>query len=164
MVVTSPAGDLSPDTPIRPPGHPEHLPWPPKWREYPEGHPGRSDEESKAPFNQDWAREDFGDTYVDELIETQRYESVIQFRGDWWQLALLLRQSESDQEAIRFGHAPQRRFQAWKDWVVVARQFHIPLHLEGARIIDKSLQSADLRGVNLTCLKTMYQPLRESVG
>ncbi|MBK9188061.1 MAG: pentapeptide repeat-containing protein [Phycisphaerales bacterium] len=98
----------------RPPGHPADKPWPPRLREYPPDHPARRDEESKVAFNEDWAREDFGDAFVDGLIERNSQGGKQIFAGDWWMLAMLIRCAELACVRDPAGESPVR-FQLWND-------------------------------------------------
>jgi len=48
------------------------------------------DDESKEAYNEEEARAAFGDIFIEQLKSDQP-----NFRGDWWQLALLLRDMEA---------------------------------------------------------------------
>ena len=64
------------------------------------------DEESKEAYNEDDAREAFGDEFIDKLKEKQG-----RFKGDWWQLALLMGNLERDGAAcksVRLAHRPEQ--------------------------------------------------------
>ncbi len=127
----------------RPEGHPAHLPWPPKVREYPPNHPARRDEESKEAFNEDWARNDFGDEFVDGLMRKHA-----QFCGDWWLLALLERCALLAQR-----RDPERkninRFCVWESVCALLQQRRVVIHLERTNLTLEFLEDARIRGAHL---------------
>lgn len=114
----------------RSPSHPAELPWPPALRNYPEHSPGRRNEQSKAPFNEEWAQADFGAEFVSEL---KRFNG--KFCGDWWQLAFLIRHSEADENSFS-----EERFKHWNDRFNLSARY---IHLEFA-----NLRNADLEGAH----------------
>lgn len=130
---------------IRPEGHPEHLPWPPKAREYPADHPARSDEESKNSFNEDWAREDFGIAFVEHLREQQGTRI---FAGDWWHFAFLRRLENVALQRDPHG-AQQDRFLVWNNYAFLMMMNGVWLHFEYASFRNANLQHSELFGAHL---------------
>ncbi|MEX0887560.1 MAG: pentapeptide repeat-containing protein [Phycisphaeraceae bacterium] len=137
----------APERMPRPADHPEDKPWPVAWRDYPEDadHPARRREVPAAPFNEDWAREDFGDAFVDRMKKKQRA-----FRGDWWLLAMLLRCVESAKAADPEG-VDRERLKAWNRGYLERRFSFSGLvaHLDHANLIGAPLDHAFLQLANL---------------
>ncbi len=131
-------------TPPRPADHPPDKPWPVPWREYPDDHPARSkDWTPTEPFNEDWAREDFGDAFVDALKEGQE-----RFRGDWWLLAMLLRWAELvEQERCAVSHTAH--FRLWNAGYLEAVGSGVRQHLEHADLSGVYLEHANFSNARL---------------
>ena len=127
----------------RPSGHPPHLPWPPPERPYPANSFGHRDEESKAPFNEEWALDDFGEEFLGELKRSHP-----RFCGDWWQLAFLIRHSEADQESYRqvYLEAIDDRFKHWAAWFDLGKH---QIHLEHAWLDHGHFEGVNLAGAHL---------------
>ena len=131
----------------RPADHPQDKPWPVAWRDYPEDadHPAHRPEVPAEPFNEDWAREDFGDAFVDGMKESQEG-----FRGDWWLLAMLLRCAEAAKAADPEGEDRERL----EGWNCGYRKRKFPprgwaAHLDHANLAGASLDHADLFAASL---------------
>lgn len=134
--------------PQRPPGHPEGLPWPPSIREYPPDSPARVDDIPSEPFNEEWAREDFGDDFVKELIRGNSIDGRVKFRGDWWVLAMLVRCAE-----LALARDPEanvlNRFIEWVSFKQQLQNHGVHIHLEHAVLYSARLEHADLRKAHL---------------
>jgi uncharacterized protein YjbI with pentapeptide repeats len=145
---SAPTEDAASNMP-RPEDHPEHLPWPPKWREYPDDHPARQEEWTpNAPFNEDWARADFGDEFMARLKKEQTFfhqlmDQQVQFHGDWWLLSMLLRCTESarlmDPESTN-----ANRLEFWNTGYSKFRGSNIRGHLERAYLPGIQLDRINL--------------------
>lgn len=128
----------------RPEGLAAGVPWPSKIRFYPPDHPARRDEESKAAFNWDWAVEDFGQEFLNQLIARQE-NSKSPFNGDWWLLALLRRCEQVAHARDPKGESKER-FAEWRHVSNKLINEGVQIHLERAVLQDAHLEHAYLGG------------------
>lgn len=119
--------------------------------------PSFKDEESTAPYNEEKARAEFGNEFVDRLKQHQE-----EFRGDWWQLAKLVKNLEDDAKPRPDGlEIKEERLRDWNSWRKLCRKSrpkervhleHADLrhaHLEHANLSEAHLEHADLWRVHL---------------
>lgn len=117
--------------------------------------PSFKDERSTAPYNEEKAREAFGDKFVDS-IKIQQAE----FEGDWMHLALLLWNLAEDAKNPNI--KANARLTFWNEWRT-AKSRPVPkgfIHLEHANLAkanlsyaylgEAHLEHANLVGTNLT--------------
>ena len=143
---------VEPTPPQRPVDLPPETPWPPDLREYPKDHIALTDLMPDSPFNEDWAREDFGNFWID---SAKKYQSG--FRGDWWWLCYLLICISDAKNTDPDGQNP-KRFEWWNKQAPVAHMpFRVCLnyakfnwnHLEYINLIDIDLEHASFRHAHL---------------
>lgn len=107
---------------------------PPDW-----DNPSRKDEESKQPYNEQKARQVFGDEYVERLMKWQK-----DFCGDWWQLAFLMNNLGNDAENPDI--KPEDRLREWNQWSHEQRKSEFfggwveKIHLERADLSEARLE------------------------
>jgi len=103
------------------------------------------DETSTKPYNEPKARKEFGDAFIDELSENQKNR----FKGDWWQLAKLIKNIEDDKQKPDI--KPEDRLAEWKQWRnEVEEQDHFEyIHLESAILYDARLANTDFNNAHL---------------
>ncbi len=104
------------------------------------------DEESKEAYNEKDARQAFGDEFIDQLMKKKR-----RFKSDWWQLALLVKNLEEDQQNPKI--KDKDRLGAWNKWRrqqpgTVSPDYERN-HLERATLRHAHLEYANLAGAHL---------------
>jgi uncharacterized protein YjbI with pentapeptide repeats len=145
----------------RPPQLPEQCPWPP---EFPDQYPARPEgDDPESPYNEEFAREAFGDRVVGDLIRRNTRDFSTHFRGDWWQLAFLTQQGELDKERLFNGEelSEKERFSDWNRWSS-RYSVKIPIHLEGACLNQTHLENACLSRVHLENAKLFRADLKNA--
>ena len=105
------------------------------------------DEESKQAYNEDKARNDFDGEFIDWLKNEQK-----KFKGDWWQLAKLIKNLEDDKKNADI--KPQERLADWNKWrknefSKYREENYERTHLENANLRGAHLENAKLRGAHL---------------
>lgn len=104
----------------------------------PTPNPSLKDERSEQPYNEQKARDAFGDAFVD-MLKAKQHE----FRGDWWQLAKLVTNLEADKKTPDIN--PGDRLKDWNTWRANNNDENI--HLEGATLVEAHLEGANLQPV-----------------
>jgi uncharacterized protein YjbI with pentapeptide repeats len=118
--------------------------WPPKMRTYAPEHPARRREQSREAFNEDWAREDFGDAVVNRLLWIHPLGN--RFSGDLWIYAVLY----GCMRVRQYVDGQQRSTrETWQAFLDAMRDQAVVVHLEGADLTLAKLAKADLEGVHL---------------
>lgn len=101
------------------------------------------DESSKEAYNEKNAREAFGDEFID-----QRKKSQVEFKGDWWQLGLLVRNLKEDEQDPEI--KDEERLRAWNKWRHRATMLQFEgIHLEHANLAYTHLEHANLEYAHL---------------
>ena len=105
------------------------------------------DEESKQAYNEDKARNDFDGEFIDWLKNEQK-----KFKGDWWQLAKLIKNLEDDKKNADI--KPQERLADWNKWrknefSKYREENYERTHLENANLRGAHLENAELIGAHL---------------
>lgn len=99
-------------------------------------------------YNEAKARAEFGDAFIDRLKGEQA-----EFRGDWWQLAKLVKNLEDDE--ARPDIKPEERLADWNGWRIgESAQAYLGrpsenIHLEHADLFAAHLEHANLHGAHL---------------
>ncbi|MCH7885721.1 MAG: pentapeptide repeat-containing protein, partial [Planctomycetes bacterium] len=106
------------------------------------------DEASEEAYNEADARQAFGDKFIDEL---KLKEDSEKFKGDWWQLALLVKNLEEDEQDPEI--KDEARLRAWNKWrgehILVDSPDYERIHLEHANLRHAHLEHANLRDAHL---------------
>lgn len=103
-------------------------------------------EESKEAYNEEAAREAFGDEFINGLKARQA-----DFRGDWWHLALLIRNLKRDKKnSVLKDRYRIRQWNRWRERVMESTGSRSEeLHLEGAHLADTHLEQVKLMFAHL---------------
>ena len=99
------------------------------------------DEESKKPYNEQKARDEFGNEFIDRFKQEQ-----LNFRGDWRQFAFLVANTKPNVE-------PQECLKEWNKWREQQPEEksgnYEYIHLEGADLSKWHLENIDLNKAHL---------------
>lgn len=114
------------------------------------------DEESTEAYNEEDAREAFGDAFIVQLKKDQA-----EFKGDWWQLAFLIKNLDEDKENPPI--SDERRLNTWNKWCRGrAPSTRGYIHLEHANLEKAHLEYAKLSYAHLEHAQLVYAHLEDT--
>jgi len=120
---------------------------PPNDSPQPPDNPSLKNEESKEPYNEQKARDQFGDRFINHLKAKQK-----EFRGDWWQLAFLTKNLQEDINKPEI--KDKDRLADWNHWRedqgdTDTNPSYEFIHLEHAELQEAHLENAFLYRAHL---------------